>query len=109
MLSLHKRLSRGYPGLMGRVNLYEVRSGAMDDGGARAIRPGEQLIVEEEPALEDGALYLVETPGGLHLREARWEGAWVFAPWAEGYPAFTHDAVRVVGRVRGVVQYDPLG
>jgi SOS-response transcriptional repressor LexA len=94
---------------MGRVNLYEVRSGALDDGGARAIRPGEQIIVEEDPALEDGAVYLVEAQGGLHLREARWEGgAWVFVPWVEGYPSFPLEAVRVVGRVRGVVQYDPL-
>jgi hypothetical protein len=70
---------------MGCKTLYEVRSGALDDGGARAIRPGEQLIVEEDPALEDGGVYLVETPGGLHLREARWEGgAWVFVPWVEG-------------------------
>jgi len=80
----------------------------MDDGGARAIRPGEQLIVEEDPALEDGALYLVETPGGLHLREARWGEGWVFVPWNEGYPTFPLEAVRVVGRVRGLVQYDPL-
>jgi hypothetical protein len=81
----------------------------MDDGTPRAIRPGEFLLVEEDPGLEDGGLYLVATPDGVHLREARWEGAWVFVPWAEGYPAFTHDAVRVVARVRGVVQYDPLG
>jgi SOS-response transcriptional repressor LexA len=80
----------------------------MDDGGARAIRPGEHIIVEEDPALEDGALYLVETPGGLHLREARWEEGWVFAPWNLDYPAFPLEAVQVVGRVRGVVQYDPL-
>jgi SOS-response transcriptional repressor LexA len=93
---------------MGRKTLYEVRSGAMDDGGSRAIRPGEFLLVEEEPALEDGGLYLVETPGGLHLREARWKGAWLFVPWDEGYPSFPHEAVQVVGRVRGVVQYDPL-
>jgi hypothetical protein len=98
----------GYPGLMGRKTLYEVRSGALDDGGARAIRPGEQIIVEEDPALEDGGLYLVATPEGIHLREARWEGAWAFVPWAEGYPTFPLEAVRVVGRVRGVVQYDPL-
>gem|GEM_PF-1424549 len=98
----------GYHALMGRATLYEVRSGAMDDGGARAIRPGEFLLVEEEPALEDGGLYLVETPGGLHLREARWEGVWRFVPWVEGYPSFPLEAVRVVGRVRGVVQYDPL-
>jgi len=97
-----------YPGPMGRTTLYEVRSGAMDDGGARAIRPGEHLIVEEDPALEDGGVYLVETPGGLHLREARWEGAWVFVPWNEGYPTFPLEAVRVVARVRGVVQYEPL-
>ena len=93
---------------MGRVTLYEVRSGAMDDGGTRALRPGDQLIVEEDPALEDGGLYLVATPDGVHLREARWEGAWVFVPWVEGYPSFTLEAVQVVGRVRGVVQYDPL-
>jgi hypothetical protein len=93
---------------MGRKTLYEVRSGALDDGGARAIRPGEQIIVEEDPALEDGAVYLVATHDGLHLREARWEGTWRFVPWVEGYPAFTLEAVRVVGRVRGVVQYDPL-
>ncbi len=93
---------------MGRTTLYEVLSGALDDGGARAIRPGEQLIVEEDPALEDGGLYLVETPGGLHLREARWEEGWVFVPWDPAYPSFTLEAVRVVGRVRGVVQYDPL-
>ncbi len=94
---------------MGRTTLYEVRSGAMDDGGARAIRPGEHLIVEEDPALEDGGLYLVQTPDGVHLREARWEGgAWFFVPWVEGYPAFPLEAVQVVGRVRGVVQYDPM-
>jgi SOS-response transcriptional repressor LexA len=93
---------------MGRTTLYEVLSGALDDGGARAIRPGEHLIVEENPALEDGGLYIVETPGGIHLREARWEGAWVFVPWNEGYPTFPLEAVQVVGRVRGVVQYDPL-
>jgi hypothetical protein len=81
----------------------------MDDGGSRAIRPGEFLLVEEEPvALEDGGVYLVETPSGLHLREARWEGAWRFVPWAEGYPAFPLEAVQVVARVRGVVQYNPL-
>jgi hypothetical protein len=80
----------------------------MDDGGTRALRPGEQLIVEEEPALEDGGLYLVATPEGVHLREARWEGAWVFVPWNADYPTFPLEAVRVVGRVRGVVQYDPL-
>jgi hypothetical protein len=93
---------------MGRKTLYEVRSGALDDGGARAIRPGEQIIVEEDPALEDGGVYLVETPEGIHLREARWEGAWRFVPWAEGYPSFPLEAVRVVARVRGVVQYAPL-
>ncbi len=94
---------------MGRTTLYEVRSGAMDDGGARAIRPGEHLIVEEDPALEDGGVYLVQTPDGVHLREARWEeGAWVFVPWVEGYPTFPLEAIRVLGRVRGVVQYDPL-
>jgi hypothetical protein len=93
---------------MGRKTLYEVRSGAMDDGGSRAIRPGEYLLVEEDPALEDGGVYLVETPSGLHLREARWEGAWRFVPWAEGHPSFPLEAVRVVARVRGVVQYDPL-
>ncbi len=99
----------GYPGPMGRVTLYEVRSGAMDDGGARAIRPGEHLIVEEGPVpLEAGVVYLVETPGALHLREARWEEGWVFVPWAEGYPTFPLEAVRVVGRVRGVVQYETL-
>jgi hypothetical protein len=81
----------------------------MDDGGARAIRPGEQLIVEEDPALEDGGVYLVATHDGVHLREARWqEGAWVFVPWGEGYPTFPLEAVRVVARVRGVVQYDSL-
>jgi hypothetical protein len=95
---------------MGHQNLYEVLNGAMDDGGARAIRPGEFLLVEEEPvALEAGAVYLVEAQGGLHLREARWEeGTWRFAPWDPGYPTFPLEAVRVVGRVRGVVQYDPL-
>jgi hypothetical protein len=80
----------------------------MDDGGARAIRPGEQLIVEEDPALEEGGVYLVETPEGVHLREARWEGTWRFVPWVEGYPSFPLEAVRVVGRVRGLVYYDPL-
>jgi hypothetical protein len=93
---------------MGRTTLYEVRSGAMDDGGARAIRPGEQIILEEDPAIVDGGVYLVETPEALHLREARWEGAWRFVPWDPTYPAFPLEAVRVVGRVRGVVQYDPL-
>jgi hypothetical protein len=93
---------------MGRTTLYEVLSGALDDGGARAIRPGEHLIVEEDPALEDGGLYLVATPEGIHLREARWEGAWVFVPWDPGYPTFPLEAVQVVGRVRGVVQYEPL-
>ena len=97
-----------YPGLMGRKTLYEVRSGAMDDGGARAIRPGEFLLVEEDPALEDGGLYLVETHNGVHLREARWEEGWVFVPWDPGYPTFPLEAVRVVGRVRGLVQYAPL-
>jgi hypothetical protein len=92
-----------YPSLMRRVTLYEVRSGAMDDGGARAIRPGEHIILEEDPALEDGGVYLVETPGGLHLREARWEGTWRFVPWVEGYPSFPLEAVRIVARVRGVV------
>jgi SOS-response transcriptional repressor LexA len=80
----------------------------MDDGGTRALRPGDHLIVEENPALEDGGVYIVETPGGIQLREARWEGAWVFVPWAEGYASFPLEAVRVVARVRGVVQYDPL-
>jgi hypothetical protein len=94
---------------MGRVTLYEVRSGGLDDGGARAVRPGEQLIVEEDPALEDGGVYLVATHDGVHLREARWqEGAWVFVPWVEGYPSFPLEAVRIVARVRGVVHYDPL-
>jgi hypothetical protein len=46
--------------------------------------------------------------GGLHLREARWQEGWVFVPWAEGYPTFPLEAVRVLGRVRGVVQYEPL-
>jgi SOS-response transcriptional repressor LexA len=99
----------GYPAPMGRKKLYEVLSGALDDGGARAVRPGEFLLVEEDPALEDGGLYLVETPGGLHLREARWEGAWRLVPWDPAYPPFPLEAVRVVARVRGVVQYDPLG
>ena len=99
----------GYPGPMGRTTLYEVLNGAMDDGTPRGIRPGEFLLVEEGPvALEDGGVYLVETPGGLHLREARWGGAWRFVPWVEGYPVFPLEVVRVVGRVRGVVQYDPL-
>jgi SOS-response transcriptional repressor LexA len=93
---------------MGRATLYEVLSGALDDGGSRAIRPGEYVLVEEGPALEDGGVYLVETPGGLHLREARWEGGWRFVPWVDGYPAFPLEAVQVVGRVRGVVQYNPL-
>jgi hypothetical protein len=96
---------------MGHQNLYEVLNGAMDDGTPRGIRPGSHVLVEVgQVSLEDGGLYLVETPGGLHLREARWgEGAWVFVPWDEGYPAFPLEAVRIVGRVRGVVQYDPLG
>jgi hypothetical protein len=95
---------------MGHQNLYEVLSGALDDGTGRGIRPGEHVVVEEGVvALEDGGVYLVETPGGLHLREARWEeGTWRFAPWDPGYPTFPLEAVRVVGRVRGVVQYDPL-
>jgi hypothetical protein len=93
---------------MGRTTLYEVRSGALDDGGTRALRPGDQLIVEEDPVLEDGGLYLVATHDGVHLREARWEEGWVFVPWVEGYPSFPLEAVRVVGRVRGVVQYAPL-
>ena len=80
----------------------------MDDWGTRALRPGDQLIVEEDPALEDGGVYIVETPGGVHLREARWEGAWVFVPWNADYPTFPLEAVRVVARVRGVVQYEPL-
>jgi hypothetical protein len=81
----------------------------MDDGGARAIRPGEHIVLEEDPALEDGGVYLVATPDGVHLREARREeGAWVFVPWNEGYPVFPLEAVRVLGRVRGVVQYAPL-
>jgi len=88
--------------------LYEVLSGALDDGTERGIRPGSYVLVEEEPALEDGALYLVETPEGVHLREARWGEGWVFAPWDPGYPTFPLEAVRVVARVRGVVQYDPL-
>ena len=108
MFSLHNGFSWGYPGPMGRKTLYEVLSGALDDGGARAVRPGEYLLVEEEPALEDGGVYLVQTPDGVHLREARWEGAWRFAPWDPGYPSFPLEAVRVVARVRGVVQYDPL-
>jgi hypothetical protein len=96
---------------MGHQNLYEVLSGALDDGTERGIRPGEYVVVEEGVvALEDGGVYLVETPGGLHLREARWEeGMWRFAPWDPGYPTFPLEAVRVVARVRGVVQYDPLG
>jgi hypothetical protein len=93
---------------MGRKTLYEVLSGALDDGGARAVRPGEFLLVEEDPALEDGGVYLVETPGGLHLREARWGEGWVFAPWDPGYPTFPLEGIRVVARVRGVVQYDSL-
>jgi hypothetical protein len=94
---------------MGHQNLYEVLNGAMDDGTERGIRPGEFLLVEEDPVpLKDGGLYLVETPEALHLREARWEGAWRFVPWDPTYPAFPLEAVRVVGRVRGVVQYAPL-
>jgi len=94
---------------MGHQNLYEVLNGVMDDGTERGIRPGSHVVVEVgQVPLEAGAVYLVETPGGLHLREARWEGAWVFAPWNEDYPTFPLEAVRVVGRVRGVVQYDPL-
>jgi hypothetical protein len=94
---------------MGREKLYEVVNGAMDDGTPRGIRPGGRVVVEEGAVpLEDGALYLVETPGGLHLREARWEGVWRFVPWDPGYPSFPLEAVRVVARVRGVVQYDPL-
>ena len=95
---------------MGHQNLYEVLNGAMDDGTERGIRPGEYLLVEEGPvALEAGGLYLVETPGGLHLREVRREeGAWRFVPWDPSYPPFPLEAVRVVGRVRGVVQYEPL-
>jgi SOS-response transcriptional repressor LexA len=93
---------------MGHPNLYEVLNGAMDDGTPRAIRPGEFLLVEEDPALEDGGVYLVATPDGVYLREARWQEGWVFVPWNEGYPSFPLEVVRVVGRVRGVVQYDPL-
>jgi hypothetical protein len=94
---------------MGHPNLYEVLNGAMDDGTPRAIRPGSHVLVEEgQVPLEAGAVYLVEAQGGLHLREARWEGAWRFVPWEPGYPTFPLEAVRVVGRVRGVVQYDPL-
>ncbi len=94
---------------MGHQNLYEVLNGAMDDGTERAIRPGEFLLVEEGPVpLEAGVVYLVETPGALHLREARWEEGWVFVPWDPAYPSFTLEVVRIVGRVRGVVQYDPL-
>jgi SOS-response transcriptional repressor LexA len=93
---------------MGHQNLYEVLSGALDDGTERGIRPGEFLLVEEDPTLEAGGLYLVETPDGVHLREARWEGAWRFAPWNPGYPTFPLVAVKVVGRVRGVVQFEPL-
>jgi len=95
---------------MEHQNLYEVLSGALDDGTERGIRPGSYVLVEEEPVpLEAGGLYLVETPGGLHLREARWEGgAWRFVPWDPSYPPFPLEAVRVVGRVRGVVQYAPL-
>jgi hypothetical protein len=94
---------------MGRVTLYEVLSGALDDGTGRGIRPGGYVVVEEGVvAFEDGAVYLVEAQGGLHLREARWGEGWVFAPWDPGYPTFPLEAVRVVGRVRGVVQYDPL-
>jgi hypothetical protein len=92
---------------MGRVTLYEVRR-AMDDGGARAVRPGEHIILEEDPAIEDGGVYLVATHDGVHLREARWKGTWRFVPWVEGYPTFPLEGVRVLGRVRGVVQYDPL-
>jgi hypothetical protein len=94
---------------MGHQSLYEVLSGALDDGGARGIRPGEFLLVEEDPVpLEDGGVYLVATRDGVHLREARWEEGWVFVPWNEGYPSFPLEAVRVLGRVRGVVQYAPL-
>jgi hypothetical protein len=95
---------------MGYQNLYEVLSGALDDGTERGIRPGDHVVVEGGAVpLEDGAVYLVETPDGLHLREARWEeGAWHFAPWDPAYPAFPLEAVQVVGRVRGVVQYNPL-
>jgi len=94
---------------MGHQNLYEVLNGAMDGGTPRGIRPGSYVLVEVgQVPLEAGAVYLVETPGGLHLREARWEGAWRFVPWNAGYPAFPLEAVQVVGRVRGVVQYDPL-
>ena len=89
--------------------MYEVLSGALDDGTERGIRPGSHVLVEVgQVPLEAGAVYLVETPGGLHLREARWEGAWVFVPWNEGYPTFPLEAVKIVGRVRGVVRYDPL-
>jgi hypothetical protein len=80
----------------------------MDDG-KRGIRPGSHVLVEVgQVPLEAGAVYLVETPGGLHLREARWQEGWVFVPWAEGYPTFPLEGVRVLGRVRGVVQYAPL-
>ena len=81
MFSLHNGFSWGYPGPMGRKTLYEVLNGAMDDGTGRGIRPGDHVVVEEgEVPLEDGAVYLVEAQGGLHLREARWEEGWRFAP-----------------------------
>jgi len=81
----------------------------MDDGTPRGIRPGDYVVVEEgEAPLEDGGVYLVATPDGLHLREARWGEGWRFAPRDPAYPPFPLEAVRVVGRVRGVVQYAPL-
>ena len=67
------------------------------------------MFVEEGLPLEAGAVYLVEAQGGLHLREARWEGAWFLAPWNPAHPAFPLEGVRVVGRVVRVAAFQALG
>lgn len=95
---------------MNRKTLYEVLNGAMNDGTERAIHPGDYVLVEEGPVpLEAGAVYLVAAQEGLHLREARWAGRWFFAPWSPAHAAFPLEAVRVVGRVRRVARFTPLG
>jgi hypothetical protein len=80
----------------------------MDDGGARAIRPGEFLLVEEDPALEDGGGYLVETPEGCTSGRPGGRGRGFLCRGMRGTPRSPSRSSGSWGAVRGVVQYEPL-